>query len=183
MTLRRNLRAAAAAAALVVMATGCSVVGGGEDSSGASPTAKATPVAGVDPGKVVAKATFPSPLADGATVDVKIHGLHATGRLAVLAVSLTPHVPGGYDDDISPYDVNGDRGLYPYLVDVVNLKRHVVLKDAGGRELGSDDVFTNGRNNTPMYLRYTYAAPPENVSAMDVYIGEWPPFRNIPLER
>jgi len=181
--LRRGLRIAMAAGAFVVAATGCSVFGKGGDSEGSSANPKSTAAPSVDVNKTVAKATFPSPLADGATVDVKIHGLHRTGKLAVLSVSLTPHVPGEHDDDISPYDINGNRGLYPYLVDPVNAKRHVVLKDAKGAELGSHDVFTNGRNNTPMYLRYTFAAPPENVSTVDVYIGEWPPFRNVPLER
>ncbi|MBX6765600.1 MAG: hypothetical protein IRY90_00315 [Actinomadura rubrobrunea] len=182
--LRRDVRIAIAAAAFMVAATGCSVFGTGGDSEGSSATPKSTASAGVDVNKTVAKATFPSPLADGATVDVKIHGLHRTGKLAVLTVSMTPHVPGEVDDDdISPYDINGGRGIYPYLVDTVNLKRHVLLKDAEDKELGSDDVFTDGRNNTPMYLRYIFAAPPENVSTMDVYLGEWPPFRNVPLER
>lgn len=189
---RWRLRVTAAVAAFAFAGSGCSVLDGGDDSPGASPggspgtgtsTGTRGPVAGVDPGKVVAKATFPSPLASGATVEVKIHGLRAAGRLAVLTASLTPRVPGRYDDEISPYNVNGDRGVSPYLVDTVNLKRHVILKDAKGKELGSDDVYTDGLNNVPMYVSYTYAAPPPNVRAMDVYVGEWPPFRDVPVER
>ena len=189
---RWRIRVAAAVTAFAVAGSGCSILDGGDDSPGASSggssgtgtsTGTRGPAAGVDPGKVVVKATFPSPLADGATVEVKIHGLRAAGRLAVLTASLTPRVPGRYDEDISPYDINGEHGVEPYLVDTVNLKRHLVLKDAKGSALGSDDVYTNGSNNVPMYVSYTYAAPPPNVRTMDVYVGEWPPFRDVPVER
>ncbi|MFD0540744.1 hypothetical protein ACFQY7_50005 [Actinomadura luteofluorescens] len=39
---------------------------------------------------------------------------------------------------------------------------------------------TNGQT-TPFY--FTFAAPPENVKTVDVQIGTWPTFRDVPVQR
>jgi hypothetical protein len=55
--------------------------------------------------------------------------------------------------------------------------------DSSKKELESDDIFTHIANDQTASLSYTYAAPPENVKAVDVQIGSWPMFRNIPVAR
>ncbi|MFA1541295.1 hypothetical protein [Actinomadura monticuli] len=197
--MRPAFRPVAAGAAALLLAggmTGCSMLGGGSGSSsdsGAS-SGRDTTSGGADavpPGeagfddvtKPVVQGTFDSPAAEGAKVDIAIMGLKAKGRLATLGVHLTPRLPGTVTDRINAYGLNGDRGLGTSLIDPVNLKRYVVVKDSGGKELETDDIFTRMTNNQTTPFFYTFAAPPENVKSIDVQIGSWPTFRNIPVER
>ncbi|XRQ11817.1 hypothetical protein ACN3XK_13280 [Actinomadura welshii] len=184
--------AAAAAAVLLIPAglTGCSMKE--DDSSSASSanteSAEGETVEGGEPGvdaggDPVAKGTFSSPIAPGAKVDIAIMGIKVSGKLATLTTQLTPRIPPGGEEKPNPYELNGRHGLGTSLIDPVNLKRYKVVKDSSGSELGTDDVFTRVANNTTGTLSYTFAAPPENVKAVDVQIGSWPLFRNVPVTR
>ncbi|MFC6878326.1 MULTISPECIES: hypothetical protein [Actinomadura] len=186
-------RAALAAVALALTGalTGCSVFGG-SDSEGhgqaKSVVAEGADVAKGKPsvdgaGKPVVQGTFPSAISSGATVDIAIFGLKARGKLATLTVRYTPHIPPGGDGNPNPYNLNGGNNLGTSLIDPVNLKRYVVVSDSNGKPLQTDDIFAHVANNQAGNFYYTFAAPPENVKAMDVQIGSWPTFRNVPVER
>ncbi|SNR51402.1 hypothetical protein [Actinomadura mexicana] len=195
MALAPRLAAAAAAALLLTGGlAGCSLPGTGS-SSGSGP-ASSTPSSGGEKAagsagkasfdnsaKPLVKGTFDSPVAQGAKIDIAVMGLKVRGRLATLTMQLTPHVPPGGPDRLNAYRLNGEHGLGTSLIDPVNLKRYVVVKDSGGKELETDDIFTTMTNDqvTPFY--FTFAAPPENVKTVDVQIGTWPTFREIPVER
>ncbi|NDU71652.1 hypothetical protein GWI34_03280 [Actinomadura sp. DSM 109109] len=191
MRLAHRLAATAAALVLTGGLAGCSLPGtgasaspGGKGSSGGRGTEGSVGRASFDnPAKPVVTATFDSPAAQGAKVDIAIMGLRAKGRLATLTVRFTPHVPGDEGSRINAYGLNGQHGLGTSLIDPVNLKRYVVVKDSGGKELETDDIFTRMTNGqaTPFY--FTFAAPPDDVKALDVQIGSWPTFRDIPVER
>ncbi|WP_141578135.1 hypothetical protein [Actinomadura sp. WMMA1423] len=185
MGLAHRLAAAAAAALLVAGGLGgCSLPGTGSPSSGGGGAEGSVGKASVDNAtEPVVKGTFDSPAARGAKVDIAVMGLKVKGRLATLTVRLTPHVPGGEPGRINAYGLNGEHGLGTSLIDPVNLKRYVVVKDSGGKELETDDIFTRMTNDqaTPFY--FTFAAPPENVKAIDVQIGSWPTFRDVPVQR
>lgn len=187
MHLSHRVTAAAVAALLPVGAlSGCSSAGGGSGtpSRGAGALGVAAGRPGFDTAeKPVVKATFDSPAAQGAKVDIAVMGLRTKGRLATLGLQMVPHVPGGLPSRLNPYGLNGNRGLHTSLIDPVNLKRYVVVKDSSGEDLQSDDIFTKMANDQPTHLYYTFAAPPENVKAIDVQIGSWPMFRDIPVER
>ncbi|TDC54935.1 hypothetical protein E1281_15015 [Actinomadura sp. KC345] len=133
--------------------------------------------------KPVTKGTFDSPIAPGAKIDIAIMGIKVRGKLATLSTQYTPHIPPGGEDNPNPYELNGRNGLGTSLIDPVNLKRYVVVKDSSGDEMETDDIFTHIANNQTGTFSYTFAAPPENVEAVDVQIGAWPTFRNIPIER
>lgn len=191
MRLSHRLATAAAAALLFTGLAGCSVMEGDSESAsgaeGSGGTAGET-VEGGEPGfdsvgDPVTKGTFDSPIAPGAKVDIAIMGIQVRGRLAVLTTQFTPHIPPGGEDKPNPYRLNGRNGLGTSLIDPVNLKRYVVVKDSSGDEMESDDIFTHIANDQTGTLTYTFAAPPENVKVMDVQIGSWPTFRNIPVER
>lgn len=181
----RGLATAAASALLITGGlTGCSPLGGGSGDSGGS---GADAAAGGAPGydrnaEPVTKATFDSPAAPGGKVDIAIMNLKVRGRLATLNTEFTPRLPSG-PDSTTPYRLNGRQGLDVSLIDPVNLKRYVVVKDSRGRELATDDVTTHIRNNERGHVHFTFAAPPEDVKALDVQIGAWPAFRDIPVER
>ncbi|URM95728.1 hypothetical protein LUW76_16090 [Actinomadura madurae] len=187
MPLSHRLAALTAAGVLAAAGlTGCSE-SGEASGSGSSSRAGAEGAVGKaafdNAGKPVVKGTFDSPAAQGAKVDIAIMGLRVKGKLATLNVQFTPHVPGAAPGRINAYGLNGDHGLGTSLIDPVNLKRYVVVKDSSGKELETDDIFTHMTNDqvTPFY--FTFAAPPENVKTIDVQIGSWPTFRDIPVER
>lgn len=194
MQLSHRVTAVAVAALLLIGGlAGCSSSGDGSDSSSVDRSTSGAEGGGLEvpagkagfdnTAKPVVKGTFDSPAAPGATVDIAILGLKAKGKLATLHVQMVPHLPEAESRRLNPYGLNGDRGLDTSLIDPVNLKRYVVVKDSTGRELQTDDVFTRMTNDQPSHLYYTFAAPPENVKAIDVQIGSWPTFRDIPVTR
>ncbi|TDC77106.1 hypothetical protein [Actinomadura sp. 7K507] len=187
-------RLATAAAAVLLLTgglTGCALTDGGSDSSSGEERdggSAAESVKGGKPGfdeagTPVTKGTFDSPIAAGAKIDIAIMGIRVRGKLATLSTQYTPRIPPGGEDNPNPYELNGRNGLGTSLIDPVNLKRYVVVKDSSGDELETDDIFTHIANNHTGTFSYTFAAPPENVEAVDVQIGAWPTFRNIPIER
>ncbi|GAA2603804.1 hypothetical protein SMC26_03830 [Actinomadura fulvescens] len=191
MQFRRRAAAVAASAALLTGGlTGCALPGDDEDGGGgngagggggggngvaARSVGKGDPKV-VDPSKLVVKTTADSTLGK---VDLGIAGLTVRGRLAHLIVSLTPHVPPGRPSP-TLYRLNGTNDAS--LLDTVNLKRYVVVKDSGGSQLGPG-IHDDLNNDAPNTLTFTFAAPPENVKAVDVQIGKFPIFRDVPIER
>ncbi|WP_143220927.1 hypothetical protein [Actinomadura sp. CNU-125] len=141
----------------------------------------AGPAAADGTGKPVAQGTFDSPHVEGATVDIAVMGLKAQGRLATLTVRLTPHMPPG-ERNASLIRLHGAH-VATFLIDPVNLKRYVPVKDSSGRVMQPSDLGTRLTHGHATALVYTFAAPPENVPAVNVQVGVWPTFRNIPVER
>lgn len=186
----------AAATATALLLTGglaaCSPPGTDSDPAGKGPSSspggrKAEGAVGKasfdNAAEPIVKGTFDSPAAQGAKIDIAVMGLKTSGKLATLTTQLTPHVPAGGPTRLNAYVLNGEHGLGTALIDPVNLKRYVVVKDSSGKELETDDIFTHMTNDqaTPFY--FTFAAPPENVKTIDVQIGTWPTFRDIPVQR
>ncbi|TQM74632.1 hypothetical protein [Thermopolyspora flexuosa] len=138
----------------------------------------------VDASKVIVKAVHDAAFAPRATVEIAVHSLKRRGKLADLVISLTPRVPEGVkvDEKLSPFEINGRNVFRVYLIDTVNLKRHMVVRDANRRLLEPDEVFTSIRIGQRAMLTYTFAAPPENVTKMDVHVSNFPPFTDVPLE-
>ncbi|WP_055483853.1 hypothetical protein [Sphaerimonospora mesophila] len=154
----------------------------GTDSSGTGSTAAGGDAAAPTP--ALAEATFPAPFAKGATVDVALHGLKRRGQLLDLTFSLTPHAPDGSGarEKLSPYRILGQNSFNVTLIDTVNVKRHVVVEDSEGKTLKPDDVFTTILLDQQGMLTYTFAAPPADVTRMDVHIANWTPFHDVPVE-
>ncbi|MFB4312811.1 hypothetical protein [Actinomadura sp. 21ATH] len=195
MTIRRRTAGhVAALAALTALLAGCSGDSGGDSGDGSSNgSSKESGDSGVASGggrpsvdatgEPVIGGTFDSPLAEGAKVEIAVMGLRVKGNLATLTVRLTPRLPATADQEPSPYELNGRDGLDTALIDPVNLKRYVVVKDSRGSELQTNYITTNTRNNQPSLHTYTFAAPPEKVKSVDVQYGSWPTFRDIPVQR
>lgn len=177
--IRRAALAAATVVTLVPAVSGCL---GTDDDAKASQPASKSGITVANSAKVLAKATFPSSMAPGATVDVALNELKVDGRLARLSVTMTPHARGATERP-TPYRLNNGSGLGTSLIDTVNLKRYVVVKDSSGQSLQSDDVTTNLTNDQPGMLSYTFAAPPQDVDQVDVQLGSWPVFQHVPVAR
>lgn len=134
-------------------------------------------------GGPVAQRTFTSPLAKGATVDIAIMGLSVSGKLAVLDMRFTPHLPEGSASTSA--SLSQLHGVEPpvTLLDGTNLKRYVVVRDSSDSALQSDLNYTSSDDGQPAALQFTFAAPPENVQKIDVQVGSWPAFRGVPIDR
>ncbi|MDL4819641.1 hypothetical protein [Actinomadura opuntiae] len=180
----RPAATAAAALALAGALAGCSLLGDDSDSGSGSGAARGSAgKVSVDRfDKPVAKATFDSPMVPGAKVDITIMGLRVRAKLATLTLQWTPHVPGSSGTP-TPYRLNGEHGLDASLIDPVNLKRYVVVIDSAQNELESNDVTTNLPNERPTLTQHTFAAPPGNLKSIDVQLGLWPAFHDVPIER
>ncbi|MEV0406107.1 hypothetical protein [Actinoallomurus sp. NPDC050550] len=185
--IRRSASAVALAGVLTAGLSGCfgdDESGGSKAQGGSGTTASKGGVTVAKADKPIAQATFPSPIAAGATVDLAILGLKVDGRLADLTISMTPHVrSAGSTQRVTPYLLNGGTSLGVFLIDTENLKRYLVVKDSSGKDLQTDYVTTNLANDQPGQLSFTFAAPPKGVDRIDVQIGNWPTFHNVPIER
>ncbi|WP_158079491.1 hypothetical protein [Actinomadura sp. CNU-125] len=164
--MRRSNRAriSLAAALVVVCATSACSALDDPDATGATGRGTAQGAVGgrapsAERGDPVAKQTFTSPLAKGATVDIAIMGLSVSGKLAVLDLQYTPHVTGGSGSS----SLAQLHGIEPpvALIDSVNLKRYVVVRDSSDSALQSDLVYGSTHNEQPAALQFTFAAPPE----------------------
>jgi hypothetical protein len=189
----------------LIVAAVCGVLGlggcfGGDDGddSGGSPAATPTPAAGTE------ETATPTPTAtveggtEGAlaqrtvkargsrstTVDIAVLGLEVQGKLAQLTLSFAAHDPeAAPDDSPSLYELNDQQPLYVTLVDPVNLRRYNVVSDSGGQKLESGAVETAVPIDGSTDARYMFAAPPPDVTEIDVSVGDWPTFRDVPIQR
>lgn len=121
----------------------------------------------------------------GATVQISVLGLQVQGQLATLRLGFTPHDPTkSADQTISLFDMACHGNTDVTLVDPVQLKRYVVVKDSAHNQLAPDSVggiqAVSGQTSTGGWV---FAAPPASVTAVDVQVGDWPTFRNIPIQR
>jgi hypothetical protein len=179
----RTGKAASAAVVLAIGLTGCISLGEDEPGGGGArpEPGVAANVATADPSKPIAKATFDSAAAPGAKVEIGVVELRVTGKLAQLTLSITPRLPGGRSPNV--YELNGNSDPQVSLIDTVNLKRYVVVKDSSGKQLQPDYIFVRLRNGQPNVQTYMFAALPEGVRTVDLVFGQWPPFRNVPVTR
>ena len=139
-----------------------------------------TPSAGV---AVVQSQTVATPISKTGRVVLTISAVQVRGKLAVVDLSFAPTLPDkSADDTFALFTLNGNSFLSPYLVDTVNLKRYDVVMDSNRQSLGSSDLtrVVNGGTKT---ASYTFAAPPADVPSLDVHVGDFPSFRDVPVKR
>jgi hypothetical protein len=171
------------AAALAIGLSGCVSLDKDEPSAGGAQPEQGVVanVATADPGKTIAKATFDSSATPGAKVEIGVVELRVTGKLAQLTLSITPRVPDGRSPNV--YELNGNSDPQVSLIDNINLKRYVVVKDSSGKQLQPDYIYVRLRNGQPNVQTYMFAALPEGVRTVDLVFGQWSPFRDVPVTR
>ncbi|MEX5711681.1 hypothetical protein AB1484_26150 [Parafrankia sp. FMc6] len=109
--------------------------------------------------------------ADG-DVEVGFVGLRVDGQLARLDLLFTPRYAKDPGTGITLYDMAGRRDAAVTLVDSVNLRRYTVVRDSAGVALGAASGTTRTRNNVPVTGSFTFAAPPADVTTVDVYLND-----------
>jgi hypothetical protein len=126
------------------------------------------------------------------TADLVIRGLTVRGKVATLRFSA---VLRGWDYDDQEgvpqqaprlWDINPGKDtddVAAQLIDPVNLRRHLPLRDSEGEALA--DMTSSGQSGDgqAMEASWMFAAPPPGVDAMDVQVGSWPVFREVPVVR
>lgn len=182
---------------VVLIGTGCTIPTGEPSGAGATPTAAASgaPAPGAAPGSVESESAqragvdltaLPAPIASGrapaqvsgdpnATVEVAIHALRRSGRVltATFSFRVRSTSSGGIGAPILGYLGAVWR---PFLVDATNLKRHDVLSAGDG--LAVTNSALSGQRFRPGQTLYAYAmfaAPPAEVTTMDVQLADGMP--------
>lgn len=176
--------------------------GNGEDPGGSSDgdgRAAAWP-GGSDDRDVIAKRRVTllhpedAPASVRPTADLLIRSLTVRGRVATLR--FTALVRGWswrapvYEGGTRPYaptlnNINPGKNtdvVSAHLIDPVNLRRHTPLEDSEGEALATMNV-APGADRLPIDASWMFAAPPEGVDAVDVQVGSWPVFREVPVAR
>lgn len=193
-------RALAALVLVPLLLSGCardttseSPAGGASSDAGASeepsddasraPSGSAAPGGKVSVAKGSVAQTVMAVDATNATVDLVVSPLQVRDKLATLSVTFTPrYADAAPDKSISLFEVNGEKSVFVSLVDTVGLRRYVVVKDSAMQTLGSNDL-TSATNGSSAQLSYTFAAPPEELTDIDVQISDFPPFIDVPILR
>jgi len=133
----------------------------------------------------LAQETVKESCSPGATVTIAILGLQVHGQLMTLQLSFTPRDPNqSASTTINLFDMacHGDTDVS--MVDPVGLKRYVVVQDSGNHDLEPDSVdgiqAVSGQTASGNWV---FAAPPASVTSINVQVGNWPTFNNIPIQR
>ena len=144
---------------------------------------------------VVARRRVSGPLPEDArpetrvTVDLLIRGLTVRGRTATLRFTAIPRGWGASRDTLGGptlYELNpgpNSEIVEAQLIDVEHLRRHLPLKDSEGEAIAGMNYAGNVSDGQPIDASWVFAAPPPDVEAMDVQIGSWPIFREVPVTR
>lgn len=187
--MRRMMIVFGIAASGALLVSGCQFGGSGDD-NGSKPTAKEgkgqvarTAVAPqASTGPAVSKSiTMPIAGKQGQTFTLGFAGLKVKGQLATLTLVFTPHGIGDDTDNI--FDMCGGSGGDVSMIDTVNLKRYVVVKDSGNNELGPNVIGARVANDQPDTVTYTFAAPQEPNAAPDIYLDNRKVLESVPVTR
>lgn len=188
-----------AVAVLVPLLAGCAV--GGSDPTSA-PSQSTTAPSGAPttsaPSSVEASSAaqagvdltnLPAPIASAtvaakvnsdpdAKLTINLHQLRRTGKVVTATFSF--QVTSTVAESDSLFDYLGQQSWWPYLVDTQNLKRHDVVV-GGGARAKTDDLSAFAPGQT-LYAYAMFAAPPQDVTAVDVQmIGGAPTATNVPI--
>lgn len=168
-----------------------------ETSASTGPTDSSSASASATTSASASSSTSASPVAAAAktqqvTISGKVRGTAALGvsavqvrgQLAVVDVSFTPQlVDEATDAEVSLYDINSATPVTVFLTDPVGLKRYAVVKDSRGIALEGEYVGVSAVSGQTGSVSFTFAAPPADVTSLDVYVGSFPPFRDVPVQR
>ncbi|MGX6450256.1 hypothetical protein ACVU7I_19625, partial [Patulibacter sp. S7RM1-6] len=124
------------------------------------------------------------------TVDLVVRSLAVRGRTATLRIAATPHGWGRAESATGGaptlWDLNpgpSTTGVSAQLLDVEHLRRHLPLEDDEGESVATMTYAGKVPDGQTIEASWVFAAPPADVRTMDVQIGNWPIFREIPVVR
>ncbi|WP_460863037.1 hypothetical protein [Nocardiopsis coralliicola] len=137
----------------------------------------------VEAGEAVAEGTFPYADREG-SVTFEVNAVKPRGELLQMDYTVTPETPGSdAAEDPEIYDVlgGGDGGNIA-LVDMAHLKRYNSVSDEDGTTLEPDWGSPLPYDEATTFTAY-FAAPRDEMTAVDVYFYGFPPILNVPVEQ
>jgi hypothetical protein len=115
-----------------------------------------------------------------ATVKVDLLGLERKDKVVVLTAAVTPTTT--LSDPQNLFRVLGSNSWMPSLIDTVNLKQYAVVR-AGGKILSSNDLVVRAGSGQPMFVYAVFAAPPPDVTKVNVLFSDAiPAFSDVPIQ-
>ena len=190
-TARRGTPALVAVAAALAL-TACTSADGeaapaAERATASQDEDSAAGVEDVDLEDVLVEQTVAQPDDPDDTATVGVRSLRVEGDVMVLELAVTPDFASVSDSEtLSLYDIwRGVAGSFqPTLLDRENLKRYQVVQGGPGLSFASDNVYTRTVNGQPMRAYAVFAAPEDDIEAIDVVLADaWPAFTDVPVER
>jgi hypothetical protein len=195
------MRSAATLAALALTAAGCSGAtddqGAQETSTSAAPAASSSPSASADPqenGSATAGVgleDLANPIATveaktgmeddpEGTVKVDVLGLARKDKLLILTAAVTPQ--NSLAEPQSLFGVLGSHSWMPTLVDTVNLKQYSPVRAKGGA-MRTGDLTVKAASGQPMFVYAVFAAPPADVTKINVLFADSiPVLMDVPVQ-
>ena len=199
--MRVRLMSAATLAALALTATGCSGAsdgrGGNEASTSAAPAASASASASAGPQENGSAAAgvgledLANPIATveaktgmeedpEGTVKVDVLGLKRKDKLLILTAAVTPQ--NSLAEPQSLFGVLGSHAWMPTLVDTVNLKQYSPVR-ARGTSMRTGDLTVKAASGQPMFVYAVFAAPPTDVTKINVLFADSiPVLMDVPVQ-
>lgn len=122
---------------------------------------------------------------DTCAIMLGVSPVQVRGKLATVELTFMPNLPEeSADKSFSLFTLNGGNSVPAMtLVDPVNLKRYAVVKDSNGKALEPEVTGVGARSGGSASGTYTFAAPPDGVTSVDVYFSDFPPFRDVQVTR
>ena len=192
-----STRVATSVVALIPLLVGCTI-GGGDPTptttqSSVAPSAGTTAPSSVEASSAaqagVDLTNLPAPIASAtiaahvsgdpnAKLTINLHQLRRTGKVVTATFSF--QVTSTVTEADSLFDYLNRQSWWPYLVDTQNLKRHDVVT-GGGARAKTDDLTSFAPGQT-LYAYAMFAAPPQDVTTVDVQmLGGAPTATNVPI--
>jgi hypothetical protein len=137
-----------------------------------------------DPEDVIVEQTYALTENPDDAVTVGIQSLVVDGPVMTLIMVVTPDFSSVSNEEaISLFDINEETLFRPTLLDRANLKEYSVITD-GGVAWASENVETRTSNGTPMRVFATFAAPEDDIDAIEVsFRSVWTPFTDVPIQQ
>lgn len=147
-------------------------------------TSQSAAQAGVDPtqlGDPIATAERPAQDDDDpeAMLRYDVYGLWRSGETVTLIAGVTPQTSSDQQQNLFGWTGSSSHDIV--LIDTVNLRRHDILGQDATRAVtgAASGSFGNGQT---MYLYAVFAAPPQDVTTMNILMGGLPAITDVPLQ-
>lgn len=155
----------------------------GGSTAGDDPAATSAQEAGIEPSRLPdPHASFDIPGSvtgdDQAVLKTDVYGLWRDGQTVTLIASFTPQTSSTERQNL--FSWLGNNSLSASLVDTTNLRRHGVLGPIGNRLQTSPTGAQFGDGQT-LYFYAVFAAPPEDVTTMNVLFDGLPAITEVPV--
>lgn len=151
--------------------------GGGDEDTVIDEETQAAGVNPADLGEPVFTAEIPA-VVDGdpeATMTVSLYGLRRSGETLIATFSFLVNSSAKDVESSWLWDYLGGQGWNPFAVDTVNLNRHGVMKSDQNQYTQTEYQGTEFLPGQTFYAFAMFAAPPKDVTTMDVNLVDGAP--------